>query len=186
MSLTIAFVNSLEAVQCYSYMTTKRELERKPLFRFTKVLFGLSAFIVIGLTVLIWYAVASSNVDARQAYFICNSGTTEHPLTQSEQSYIQTSKATTLAYGSDDQINTNKICYQEYSGKDPASATKSDIDFFRQMQGGINGQVYTIKNIGHDWYWNWLMGILVVEYLPFQLLRTVGLYVAGGREALSE
>lgn len=166
-------------------MATKHELEQKPLFRLTKVIFWVFALIAVGLTVVVWYVIASSSVDASSAYFVCNSSTVQHPLTSSEQSDIESSKATRFAYGSTDQTNTNKLCYQEYSGgKDPNSASQSDINFFHQMQAGSNGQVYTIFGVQHNWYWGWLIGVLVVEYFIFQILKTLGLYVAGGEEAL--
>lgn len=167
-------------------MATKHELERKPLFRLIKVLFWISALIVVGLTIGIWYMIASQNVDASQAYFVCNGQTTKHPLSQSQKSYIQTFHTTTFAADQNtiDEGSVNMTCYQEYSGKDPNTATNAEIQDFRTWQTGSNGVVYTIGGIQHNWYWGWLVGILIAEYFIFQILKTLGLYVAGGREAL--
>jgi hypothetical protein len=169
-------------------MATKHELERKPLFRFTKVLFWISAIIVIGLTVVVWYVIASSGVDASQAYFVCNGQTTQHPLTQSQQNYIQTFHASTFRNAPNDVDNegVHKTCYQEYSGKNPELATNAEVQDFRSWETGSNGDVYAVQGIHHDWHWSWLIGALVVEYIIFQLLKNLGLYIAGGKEALDE
>ena len=61
-------------------MTTKHELEKNSLFRLTKVVFWILVAIVVGLTFLIWYTVASQGADASHAYFVCNGGNTDRPL----------------------------------------------------------------------------------------------------------
>jgi hypothetical protein len=168
------------------FMTTKHELERYSLFRLAKVVFWILVATVVGLTLFIWYAVASQGVDASHAYFVCNGGHTQHSLTPSQQGYIQTYNADSFKNDLDDtdKENANMICYQEYSGKDPTSATITDVQNFREFQSGSNGAVYTIHGVEHNWYWSYLLGALLAEYILFLLVKTAGLYVAGGKEAL--
>jgi len=168
------------------FMTTKYELEKNSLFRLTKVVFWILVATVVGLTLLIWYAVASQGADASHAYFVCDGGHTQHSLTPSQQSYIQTYNADSFKNDSNDsdKESANMTCYQEYSGTDPNSATSADIQNFRDFQTGSNGAVYTIQGVEHNWYWNYLLGGLLFEYVLFQLVKTAGLYVAGGKEAL--
>ncbi len=166
-------------------MATKDELEQKPLFRFAKVLFSLSAFIVATLTVFVWYGVKSKDYDTSRSYFVCNSFTTQHGLTDDEKETLKVSQPPAFNAGSAAQTRINQVCYQEYSGGKDA-ATQANIDSFRAFQSGPDGRVYTIQGTktSDDWHWDGLLIALAVEYLVFWFLKQAGLYIAGGRDAL--
>lgn len=169
-------------------MATKDELEERPLFRAAKIGFGLSAFIIVGLTLLVWYATAEKTFDFSKAYIQCN-GLPEgkYELTDGQRKAIESSYNHGLVSSSPESIQASKTCYGEYSGgKDPDLATSFDIQLFVEMQKGSGGEVYTIEGIqeGMNYHWDWLCYFLFGEYLIYQVLKAGGLYIAGGREAL--
>ncbi len=170
-------------------MSTREQLEKKPLYRFSKVIFNILAAIVVVATLLIWYGIRINVFDATQAYLVCNNAKDKiFQLTDQEKKLIEDSRLTTFAVGSETQIRISKICYQDYSGgKDPELATSFDISLFKEMEKGADDRVYTIQGIRDVYHWQlwYLIIALIVEYGIFQGLKFTGLYVAGGKDAIS-
>ncbi|MBM3272105.1 hypothetical protein FJY94_02365 [Candidatus Kaiserbacteria bacterium] len=168
-------------------MTTAVELENLWVFRLLKVTFVIALFIVVGLTLVIWYSSVGTRLDASSAYIVCNHAPEKKfDLSASERIYLETFKHQVFDKGSDAQIRINKLCYADYSNKDPDTASSFDIDLFRQMEQGTDGKIYVISGINekYDWQLQGLFIALIVEALIFATIRFVGLYILGGKEAL--
>jgi hypothetical protein len=169
-------------------MSTRDQLERKFAFRFVKVFFIFFVAIVAVITLFIWYNSREQVFEASQAYFLCNNqGNTQFQLTNSEKIILSNIKQPFFHQYSDEQMRINKVCYKQYSGgKEPELASESDISLFREFEKGIDGRVYTIQGIRifYDWGWEYLLYSIIVEYIIFQFLKYLGLYIAGGKEAL--
>lgn len=169
-------------------MTTQIHLEQKPLFRLSKIIFIIFSFLVIGLTMLVWFLSREKILNTNKAYIVCNHAQEKRfQLTVAEKEVLQNSYLYNFPKGSDAAIRIAKLCYQDYSGgKDPELALEENISLFREIEKGLDGRVFTISGIeqGFNWNWKYIIIALIIEYILLQGLRIAGLYVAGGKEAL--
>ncbi|MFA6463961.1 MAG: hypothetical protein WCV55_03065 [Candidatus Paceibacterota bacterium] len=165
------------------------ELEKKPLFRFFKVIYILIVGIVAIITIFFFVVGKENKLSTDSSYYTCNGlGDTAQTLTDNEKKLIQNSKSLIFQKGTPENIRLSKECYKLYSGgKDPDLATSFEIQLFEGMQKGDNGKVYTISGTREyiDWHLDYLLLILIVEGIIFYLIRLAGLYIFGGKQAIS-
>src|SRR5580704_3658658 len=58
-------------------MNSVSELNKKPWYRFFKVIFIIVVLVVMGITGIFWYSIGSQKIyNSTDAYFICNNDTT--------------------------------------------------------------------------------------------------------------
>lgn len=171
-------------------MATKNELEEKTLFRLSKVVYISVVVIIVLVTLVVWSSLKENKIDTSRAYFTCNSlGNDPQALTDAEKTLLQNDKSYIFEKGTPENVRLSKECYKIYSGgKNPDLATSFDIQLFNEMQKGDNGKVYVIQGINQytDYHFGYLFIVLFVEYIIFTLIKIGGLYIFGGKQAISK
>lgn len=168
-------------------MASRSELEKKPLFRFVKVVFLLFWIIIFLCTAGLMFVSKSDKIDTSEATFTCNySGNKTYELNDSEKELLKDNKNELFDKGTPENTRLAKECYKDYSGgKDPELATRFDIQLFNEMESGSNGKVYVINGLRkyEDWHVPQFAVTFTVELIVFMALRFFGFYIFGGLEA---
>lgn len=167
-------------------MATKKELERKPLFRLAKVIYGFFSAIILLATVGAIFLFKSEKLDTATAYVSCNSLAARVELTDSEKEELALNNGI-FRTGTPTKGRINKACYTIYSGgKDPEAASSMDIALFKEMEAGTDGNVYKVEGTKkiHDYHVGVFIIVFLIELAVLNILRRTGLYIAGGKEAL--
>jgi hypothetical protein len=148
--------------------------------RLFHVAFGILIVVVVGITAVIWYVVATQqNLDQNQTYFTCYGlPDVHHALSEAGATNIDYVDTDGSIF--DDQ-GIESVCHEAYVGGSTQQQTQFDQQLEAAMDTFSNGKNYEVHPVYKtDAHVMLFVIVYAVEYFVFLMIARVFRYIANG------